>query len=36
VGLDIAVLGIGSVIPGAENPVDDAAAPRPAESKHHA
>ena len=37
VGLDIAALGIGSVIPGAQDPiVDDAAAPRSAEPKHRA
>jgi murein DD-endopeptidase MepM/ murein hydrolase activator NlpD len=37
VGMDIAALGISSVIPGAEDPVaDDTAAPRPAESNHNA
>ena len=37
VGMDIAALGIGSVVPGADDPIrDSAASPRSGESKHHA
>ena len=37
VGMDIAALGIGSVVPGADDPItDSAAAPRSEGSKHHA